>query len=114
MLTLAEVQLQLDYHALLRRQWQVDGLILRQGKLTWPVSPTNSLQLENIQADLRFQTNDTWSLDNFKADFAGAKLALSGDLAHAPEIRNWEIFRWLQLRQLSQLAGTTANIFRNS
>jgi hypothetical protein len=92
-LTLAEVQLQLDYRALLRRQLQVDGLFLRQGKLLWPVSPTNALRLANIQANLRFQTNDTWSLDKFQADFAGAKLALSGEVAHAPEIRNWEMFR---------------------
>ena len=92
-LTLAEVRLQLDYHALLRRQFQVDGLTLRQGKLLWPVSPTNSLHLDNIQTDVRFQTNDTWSLDNFQANFAGAKLMLSGDIVHAPEFRNWEMFR---------------------
>jgi hypothetical protein len=91
-LTLAEVQLQLDFRALLRRQLQVNGLVLRQGKLLWPVSPTNALKLDNIQTDLRFQTNDIWSLDNFQADFAGAKLRLSGDIAHAPEIGNWKIF----------------------
>ena len=51
------------------------------------------LQLDNIQTDLRFQTNDTWSLDHFQADFAGAKLTLSGDIGHAPELRNWEMFR---------------------
>jgi len=91
-LSLAEVQLQLNYHALLRRQWQVDGLILRQGKFVWPLAPTHALTLDNIQTELRFQTNNTWSLDHFQADFAGAKLALSGDLSHAPEIRNWDIF----------------------
>ncbi len=91
-LSLDEIQLQLNYRALLRRQWQVDGLILRQGKFVWPLTPTNGLTLDNIQTELRFQTNDTWSLDHFQADFAGAKLALSGDIIHAPEIRNWEIF----------------------
>jgi hypothetical protein len=91
-LSLAEVQLQLNYRALLRRQWQVDGLILRQGKFVWPLTPTNVLTLGNIQAELRFQTNNTWSLDHFQADFAGAKLALSGDIIHAPEILNWDIF----------------------
>ena len=75
-LTLAEVQLQLDFHALLRRQVQVDGLYLREGRLVWPLSPTNHLQLDNIQAALRFQTNDTWSLKHFQADFAGTKLHL--------------------------------------
>ena len=92
-LSLAEVQLQLNYHALLHRQWQIDGLILRQGRFVWPLTPTNTLTLDNISTDLRFQSdNDTWSLDQFQADFAGAKLTLSGDILHAREIRNWEIF----------------------
>ena len=90
-LTLAEVQLQLDFRALLRRRLQVDGLVLRQGKLLWPLSPTNALRLDNVQAALRFQANDIWSLDNFQADFAGAKLMLSGEVAHASEIRDWQI-----------------------
>jgi hypothetical protein len=91
-ISLAEVQLRLGLRALLRRQLQVDGLVLRRGRLVWPVSPTNALTLDNIQAGLRFQTNDTWSLDNFQADFAGAKLALSGEVKHAPELRSLEIF----------------------
>jgi hypothetical protein len=92
-LSLAEVQLQLDFPAMLRRQLQVDGLVLRRGELTLPVSPVNNLVFEKIQADLRFQTNDTWSLDNFRAEFAGAQLNLSGEIAHAPEISGWEIFQ---------------------
>ena len=91
-LSLAEIQLQLNYRALLRRQWQVDGLILRQGNFVWPLTPTNALTLGNIQTEVRFQANDTWSLDHFQADFAGAKLSLSGEIIHAPEIRNWDIF----------------------
>ena len=112
-LTLAEIRLQLNYRALWHRQWQLDGLALRQGKLIWPVSPTNSLRLGDISADLRFPTNDTWALDNFQADLAGAKLALSGDVSHASQIRQWGIFRgrpsagraaWqAQLRQLSDI-----------
>jgi hypothetical protein len=110
-LALAEIQLQLNYRALWRRQWQIDGLVLRQGKLTWPLSPTNALALGNLSAELRFPTNDTWALDHFRADFAGAILTLSGDISHASEIRQWEIFRgrpsagravWrAQLRKLS-------------
>jgi AsmA-like C-terminal region len=91
-LTVAEVQLQLDFRALLQRRLQVDGLFLRQGKFVWQISPTNALHLDNIQTVLRFQTNDTWTLDKFQADFAGAKLKVSGQIAHAPEIRNWAIF----------------------
>jgi hypothetical protein len=91
-LSLAEVQLKLDHRALLRRRLQINGLILRDGKLVWPFTPTNALTLDHIQTDLRFQTNDTWSLDHFQAGFAGVKLSLAADIAHAPEIRHWEMF----------------------
>ncbi len=92
-LSLAEVQVQLNYRALLHRRWQIDGLVLREGKFVWPLPPTNALTLGNIRADLRFEANETWALDNFQADFAGVKLGVSGDVVHAPEIRNWELFR---------------------
>jgi hypothetical protein len=91
-LSLRQVQVQINYRVLLRRRLQVDGLVLRQGKLVWPLSPTNALELDRIQSDLRFPGNDTWSLDNFQADFAGVKLALSGDVAHARAFRDWPIF----------------------
>jgi len=92
-LTLAEMELRLNYRALLHRQFEVDGLILRQGDLLWPVSPTNVLTFYDIQSNLRFQTNNTWSLDNLTAGFAGARLNLSGEIAHAPEIVKWKIFQ---------------------
>jgi hypothetical protein len=92
-LSLQQIQMELNYGALLHRQLQVDGLFLRQGRFVLPLSPTNLLALDNIQTDVRFQTNDTWSLDNFHADFAGAQINLSGDIAHAPEIRNWAVFQ---------------------
>lgn len=119
-LSLVEVQLRLDFRALLRRQLQVDGLVLRQGKLIWPVSPIpqdETLTLDNIQAGLRFQTNDTWSLDNFQADFAGAKLALSGEVKHAPELRNLQVFSGQKtggngalLDWLQKISGTLGRI----
>jgi hypothetical protein len=116
-LTLAEIQLELNYRALWHRQWQIDGLVLRQGKLTWPLSPTNALVLGDITADLRFAANDAWALDHFHADLAGAKLALSGDITHAARMRDWEIFRsrpspgravWrAKLRQLADILDRT-------
>src|ERR1039458_7559773 len=66
-LSLAEIQLQLNYRALLHRQWQVDGLVLRQGKFIWPLTPTNALTLGNIQTELRKMSPSTWSLDHFQA-----------------------------------------------
>jgi hypothetical protein len=95
-LSLEQVRVELNYHAFWRGNLQIDGLALHEGKFTWPVSETNgisrALVLDRIQTELRFQPNDTWSLDDFHADFAGAKFTLSGDVAHASEIRDWEIF----------------------
>jgi hypothetical protein len=116
-LTLAEVQMQLDFRALLHQQLQVNGLLLREGKFRWPVSPTNTLRLDNLQTALRFQTNDTWTLDKFQADLAGTKLKLSGEVAHAPEIRDWTIFHGSNpanfpdvLAQLQKLSATLDRI----
>jgi len=91
-IALAEIQLQPDFHALLHGQFQLEGVALRQGRIIWRYSPTNLLSVENINSELRFGTNDNWSLDNLKASFAGAKLAFSGNIIHASAIRDWDIF----------------------
>jgi hypothetical protein len=95
-LSLGEVQLLLDFGGLLHGRLQLQGLVLRDGRLTVPVTGANPpqppLELTNIQTDLRFHENDTWSLDNFQAGFHGARLALSGDIAHASEIVQWDVF----------------------
>ena len=62
-LTAREVQLRVNFPALLHRRLQVDGLVLHQGNFTLPLSPTNSLALTNLQTDLRFEADDTWALD---------------------------------------------------
>jgi len=92
-LWLSEMQLQPAFHALLRGRLQIDGLGLRDGKFILPLSPSNTLLVQNIRSDLHFGANDTWALDNFNAEFQGAKIMLAGDVVHAPEMRNWEIFQ---------------------
>ncbi len=87
-----EIQLQLNYPALLRRRLHIDGLVVRDGTFMLAASPTNELTLTNLQTELRFQPNDTWTLDHFHADFTGTQILLSGELAHATEIHNWKIF----------------------
>jgi AsmA-like C-terminal region len=96
-LSLRQVRVELNSRSFWRGHLQVDGLGLREGKFIWPVSKTNgvprALVIDHIQAELRFQTHDTWSLTHFQADFAGAEFTLSGNIAHAMEIRDWAIFR---------------------
>ncbi len=87
-----EMQLQLDYAALLHRRLEVDGLVVRDGTFTLAASPTNTLTLTNLQTELRFETNDTWTLDRFHAGFENVQILLSGEVVHATEIRNWKFF----------------------
>ena len=87
-----EVQMRVNYPALLHLRLQIDGLALRQGRLSLPLAPGNFLTLTNLQGQLRILPGDTWSLDAFRADFAGATLTLGGEIAHAPECRNWKMF----------------------
>ena len=92
LLTAREVQLRVNFPALARLHFQVDGLVLRQGDFRLPLSATNSLALTNLQTELRFGADDTWALDHFHAELHGASLLLGGEIAHAPEFRNWKMF----------------------
>ena len=87
-----QVQLDLDFHALLRRRLELNGLGLWDANFALQLSPTNVLVLTNMNTVLRFGTNDTWSLDKFHADFAGARIEISGEVTHAREARDWRFF----------------------
>ena len=95
-LAIAEIQLRLDHAALWHRQLQLEALTLRNGKLTLPFAPTNvspsALTVDGINARLQFQTNDTWTLDHFSANFAGANILINAEIQHGSELRNLEIF----------------------
>jgi hypothetical protein len=91
-LTAREVQVRVNFPALLRLHLQVDGLVLRNGNFTLPLSPTNSLTLTNLQSEVRFAADDTWTLDQFRAELHGASLSLGAEIRHAPEFRNWKMF----------------------
>src|SRR6266404_3452202 len=96
-LTVAEVQIELSRHSLTRLQLQVDGLMLRRGRLVWPIVETNlplrALSISNIQTELRLLPDDRWALDHFTAALAGAKISLSGAITNASAVRDWSFFR---------------------
>lgn len=95
-LSVAELQVQINFRALLHRQIQIDSVMLRQGTLRLPIELTNGvpreLRVENIGSDLRFLPNDLWALDNFKARFAGAQILLSGLVTNASAVRDLVVF----------------------
>ncbi|HEX4349578.1 MAG TPA: hypothetical protein VH251_04295, partial [Verrucomicrobiae bacterium] len=91
-LTAREVQLRVDFMALLHAKLQVDGLVLREGNFNYPLTADDSMSLTNLETELRFENDDTWSLDQFRANFAGATFSLGGEVAHAPEFEHWKMF----------------------
>jgi len=128
-LSVQELQLQINYptllHGLLHRKWELllDGVVLRHGKFILPVSGSNeppcSLILDHIQTELRFQTNDVWTLDNFQASFAGADFSLSGQVTNATSVSDWGMFhgkrglRGASQTQLKKIGTTLSQIHFN-
>lgn len=96
-LTIGEVQVQFNLAALLRLHTQVDGLVLRQGRLAWPIvgpeQAPRQLSVENIQADLRLLPGDQWALEDIRAKFADANIRLSGTITNALALRDWKFLR---------------------
>jgi hypothetical protein len=120
-LTLQEVQVRLNHRSLSRLRLQIDALVLRQGRLVWPIRETNlpprQLAIDSIQTDLRFLPDDEWALDNFTATFAGARIKLSGTVTNASAVREWRFFQAKQPApaevwqdRLRQLADTLERI----
>lgn len=116
-----EAEVQIDYRALLRMELQVRGLLLRDGELDWEVTGTNApnrkIAVEKIQTELRLLPGDLWELNQFQAQFAGAKLNLGGVLTNASALRDLKPVQSrtpsepgaLQ-RRLQQLADTLERI----
>jgi hypothetical protein len=45
-----------------------------------------------VQSAWRFEAHDTWVVDHLQAGCAGSLLTLSGQLKHASEVRDWQLF----------------------
>ncbi|MBU6399273.1 MAG: hypothetical protein KGS61_03060 [Verrucomicrobia bacterium] len=96
-LYLDRIELRLNPHALRHLDLQLDSLLLRHGRLVWPLAATNhsprSLSIENLTAELRFLPNDRWELDRFEATFLGTRLEATATLTNASYARHWNLAR---------------------
>jgi len=90
--TARQIQLRLDYPALLHGRWQLVGLNVQNGTFTLAASPRDRLSLTNVQSAWRFEAHDTWVVEHLQAGFAGSLITLSGQLQHATQIRDWQFF----------------------
>ncbi|HLH53459.1 MAG TPA: AsmA-like C-terminal region-containing protein [Verrucomicrobiae bacterium] len=98
-LSVEAMHVRLNWKALAQRRLQVDSLMLRQGRISWPFTGSNQsheLSLTHIQTDLRFLPGDQWMLDNFRADFNGARLQVSGTVTNASSVPDWDVFHRVQ------------------
>jgi hypothetical protein len=115
--TAKEIQLRLDYGSLLHGNLELDGIVLHQGEFTLPATPTNTLVVSALESELHFKPGDTWSLDNFSAQFAGVKFQLTGEIAHARQLKKWPLFAGTKTgdhgdnaARLAQIANMLAKI----
>ena len=92
LLTARQIQLRFDYPSLAKGKFRLTGVVLRDGIFTLPVSTTNRLTLQNIQTEVRFLPEETWALDELRAEFSGTKIRLAGEVTHAPEVTKWDLF----------------------
>jgi len=92
-----EVEVNLNYRALARFGFEITGVGLTGGKLSLPVRDTNQpgreLNVEKIRANLLFLPNDSLSLNDFHAQFAGAAFSLNGVITNASALRDWPLFQ---------------------
>src|SRR5438309_2174163 len=92
-------------------------LRLREGRLVLPLissnRPPEQFVVNGIVTELHLLPEDRWELDHFQAFCLGAKINLSGTLANASAVRDWQFARgtnqppglWqTQLRQAVKIA----------
>src|SRR5438045_7372179 len=116
-LSIGEADLKFDRAALHKLHFQVNSLLLHDGRLVLPLTsadqPPEQFVVNHFTTELHLLPGDRWELERFQADCLGATIHLSGTLTNASMIRNWQLIRttnqppglWqAQLRQVVTIA----------
>ncbi len=92
-----EAEVHLHLRSLLRRQIDIEGVVLRDGRVVIPVWGTNDqpheMTVQNVSGEVRFLPNDQWELVGFRAETFGVNLRLQGAITNATAIRKWKLAR---------------------
>jgi hypothetical protein len=93
-LALDELALDLDWALLLRdRRLSVGSIDILHGAFAVPLNatnqPTESLELHDLNARLRFLPGDVWELEELSASFLGATIHIGGTVTNASLLRSW-------------------------
>src|SRR5881394_25763 len=115
--SLAQADLKLDSAALRRLRFHVNSLRIRDGRFSLPLissnQPPEQFVVNGIMTELRLLPGDEWELDHFQALCLGARINLSGTLANASAVSDWQFKRdtnqppgaWqTQLREVVKIA----------
>jgi hypothetical protein len=98
-LTAEQVELHLNREALSQGQLHVDGLAIRNGKLSWNIPradtnlPPQELSVTNLDTRVRLLAENQWQLEQLTAMFAGARFQLSGIITNGAAVRDWGIWK---------------------
>ena len=116
-LSVGQADIKLDLAALRHLRLHVNSLRLHEGRLVLPLissnGPPEQFVVNSIMTELRLLPQDRWELDHFQAFCLGGKINLSGALANASAVRDWQFARgtnqplglWqTQLRQAVKIA----------
>ena len=89
-----EADLHVRIKPLLRREFDVEGIVLRGGRMVIPIWGTNDmsreLTIDRINGELHFLANDRWDVSGLSAESFGVKLTMSGTVTNASLIRQWK------------------------
>ncbi len=89
--TADELQVRLNYAALLRGRVEVAALRLRDGQIGIPLAVTNEppfqFQIAHVNASLRFVGTNLWMLDSLEGSTHGAHFDIAGLLTNAASLK---------------------------
>jgi hypothetical protein len=94
-LFLQRAEFRLNSKALQHLDLEADSVLLRGGRLVWPLPGTNVSQrtfvLEDVAGELLFKQGDLWELRYLEANTLGTHLRFRGDITNASFIREWKL-----------------------
>ena len=94
-LFLHTAEFRLNWRALRNLDLEADGVMLKGGRLLWPIPGTNqpqrTLVLEDIGGELLFKPNDIWELKFIEANLLNTHVRFRGDITNASLIREWKL-----------------------
>ncbi len=94
-LFLQSAEFRLNGNALRHRRLEADSVLLKGGRLRWPLPGTNqpqrTLALDDLGGELIFKPGDLWELKFLETRVLGMQTRLRGDLTNASLIREWKL-----------------------